>query len=90
MYFDQNYKFIHKGQINNSPALVQIMACRRPVDKALYESMMVGLLIHICVTRPHLVNKTVCHYCIAVDKVLKHSRVIFIDICHGPPKSIII
>ena len=51
-------KFVPKGRINIIPALVQIMAGHRPGDKALYEPMMVGLLTHICVTRPHWVNDT--------------------------------
>ena len=46
-------KFVPKGPINNIPALVQIMAWRRPGDKPLSESMMVSLPTHICVTRPH-------------------------------------
>ena len=45
-------KFIPKGPINNIPALVQIMAWRRPGDKPLSEPMMVYLLTHICVTLP--------------------------------------
>ena len=45
-------KFVPKGPINNIPALVQIMAWRRPGDKPLSEPMMVNLLAHICVTRP--------------------------------------
>ena len=45
-------KFIHKGPINNIPALVQIMAWRRPGGKPLSEPMMVSLLTHICVARP--------------------------------------
>ena len=46
-------KFVPKGPINNIPALVQIMAWRRPGDKPLSEAaMMVSLLTHICVTRP--------------------------------------
>ena len=45
-------KFVLKGQINNIPALVQIMAWRRPGDKPLSEPMMVNLTTHICVTRP--------------------------------------
>ena len=49
-------KFVPKGPINNIPALVQIMAWRRPGDKSLYEPMMVCLLTHICVTRPQWVN----------------------------------
>ena len=49
-------KFAPKGSINNIPALVQIMAWRRPGDQPLSESMMVSLLTHICVTRPQWVN----------------------------------
>ena len=52
-------KFVPKGPINNIPALVQIMAWRRPGDKPLSELMMVSLLTHICVTRPQWVNE--CH-----------------------------
>ena len=49
-------KFVPKGPINNIPALFQIMAWRRPGDKPLFETMMVTLLTHICVTRPQWVN----------------------------------
>ena len=49
-------KFVPKGPINNIPALVQIMAWRRPGDKSLSEAMMVNLPTHICVTRPQWVN----------------------------------
>ena len=52
-------KFVPKGPINNIPALVQIMAWRRPGDKPLSEAMMVSLLTHICVTRPQWVNRCV-------------------------------
>ena len=45
-------KFVPKVPINNIPALVQIMAWRRPGDKPLSEPMMVVLPTHICVTRP--------------------------------------
>ena len=45
-----------KGPINKFPALVQIMAWRRPGDKPLSEPMMVSLPTHICVTRPQWVN----------------------------------
>ena len=45
-----------KVRINNIPALVQIMAWRRPGDKPLSEPMMDSLLTHICVTRPQWVN----------------------------------
>ena len=49
-------KFLPKGPINNIPALVQIMAWRRPGDKPLSEPMMVSLTMHICVTRPQWVK----------------------------------
>ena len=48
-------KFVPKVGINNIPALVQIMACRRPGGKPLSEPMMVSLLTHICVTPPQWV-----------------------------------
>ena len=50
-------KFVPKVPINNIPALVQIMAWRRPGDKPLSEPMMDSLLTHICVTRPQWVMK---------------------------------
>ena len=50
-------KFVPKGLINNIPALVQIMAWRRPGDKPLSVPMMLGLLMHICVNRPQWVKK---------------------------------
>ena len=49
-------KFVPKGPINNIPALVQIMAWRRPGDKPLSEPMMFRLPTHICVTRPQWVK----------------------------------
>ena len=49
-------KFVPKVRINKIPALVQIMAWRRPGDKPLSESMLVSLPTHICVTRPQWVN----------------------------------
>ena len=55
-------KFVPKGPINNIPALVQIMAWRRPGDKPLSEPMMASLTTHICVTRPQWVKKTYDHY----------------------------
>ena len=47
-------KIVPKGQINNIPAMVQIMAWHRPGDKPLSEPMMVSLLTHICLTLPEL------------------------------------
>ena len=52
-------KFVPKGLINNIPALVQIMAWRRPGDKPLTEPMMVNLLTHICVTRSQWVKRAI-------------------------------
>ena len=49
-------KFVPKGPINNIPALVQIMAWRRPGDKPLSEPMLVWSLTHICITRPQWVK----------------------------------
>ena len=49
-------KLVSKGPINNIPAMVQIMAWRRPGDKPLSEPMVVSLLMHICVARPQWVN----------------------------------
>ena len=49
-------KFVPNVPINNIPALVQIMAWRRPGDKPLSEPMMVKLRTHICVTRPQRIN----------------------------------
>ena len=51
-------KFVPQGPINNIPALVQMMAWRRPGDKPLSGPMMVRLPTHICVTRPQWVNFT--------------------------------
>ena len=50
-------KSVSMGPINNIPALVQIMAWRRPGDRPLSEPMMVSLPTRICVTRPQWVNQ---------------------------------
>ena len=50
-------KFVPKGVFNNIPALVQIMAWRRPGDKPLSEPMMLRLPTHICITQPQWVNQ---------------------------------
>ena len=65
IFFNQNIwvsveislKFAPKGPINNIPALVQILAWRRPGDKPLSEPMIVSLLTHICVTQPQWVKE---------------------------------
>ena len=49
-------KFVPKVWINNIPALIQIMAWRRPGDKPLSGPMMLRLPTHICVTRPQWVK----------------------------------
>ena len=49
-------KFVPKGPVYNIPALVQIMAWRRPGYKPLSEPMVVRLLTQICVTRPQWVK----------------------------------
>ena len=51
-------KFVPKGLINNIPALVQVMAWRRPGDKPLSEPMLISLPTHICITRPQWVNES--------------------------------
>ena len=52
-------KFVPRGPINSIPALVQIMAWRRPGDKPLSEPMMVSFPTHICVARPQWVKAVV-------------------------------
>ena len=49
-------KVVPMGPINIIPALVQIMAWRRPGDKPLSEPMVVSLTTHMCVTRPQWVK----------------------------------
>ena len=58
--FDNQLKFVHKGPINNIPALVQIMAWCRPGDKPLSEPMLVSLLTCTCITRPQWVKQASC------------------------------
>ena len=43
IFIEISLKFIPKGPIKNIPALVQIMAWRRPGDKPLFEPVMVSL-----------------------------------------------
>ena len=57
--------FVPTVQINNIPALVLIMAWRRPGDKPLSEPMMVCLLKQICVTRPQWVKPRM-HFSIGI------------------------
>ena len=48
--------FASKGPINYIPAVIPIMAWRRPGDKSLSEPMVVSLPTHTCVTRPQWDN----------------------------------
>ena len=50
-------KFVPNCPIDNIPALVQIIAWRRPGDKPLSEPMMVNLPTHINVARPQWDNR---------------------------------
>ena len=54
-------KFVPQGPIKNIPALVQIMAWRRPGDKPLSGLTMVRLPTHICVTLPQWFNWIPCN-----------------------------
>ena len=74
-------KFVPKVPINDIPALVQIMAWRRPGDKLLSEPVMFSLLTLICVImwRWWSYDITEMHYCfISQPKVTlgykKHLR----------------
>ena len=49
-------KFLLKGPTENNPALVYIVAWRRPGVKPLSEPMMVNSLTRICITQPQWVN----------------------------------
>ena len=67
-------------QLTNIPALVQIMAWRRPGDKPLYEPMLVKLPTHICVTRPQWVIKW--DHVIPDSDISRNHSITFI--CHWP------
>ena len=55
-------KFIPSGPGSNIPALVQIMAWRRPGDQPLSEPMLTHKLTHICCTRGRSVNLNLRQY----------------------------
>ena len=69
---DISLNYVHKGHIYNIPSSVQITACRRPGDKALFEAMMVSLMTHICVIRPQWVNTWASCWCYCV--IIYNSR----------------
>ena len=66
--FEISMKFILKGEINSIPALVQIMAWRRPGDKTLSEPMMIILLMHISFTQPQWVKVWILVTAIQIQK----------------------
>ena len=80
-------KFVPKVLINNIPALIQIMAWRRPGDKPLSELMMVNSATHICVTWHQwvkvLVNTSLItvlsHGKLTLDNTLKHTIDVYKD-----------
>ena len=76
-------KFVPKVQINNIPALVQIMAWRRSGDKPLSEPMMVSLLTHICITLPQWVNQkpisVAVMSCHPPSKIISYAACIFLE-----------
>ena len=73
-------KLVPKGPSNNIPALIQIIAWRRPGGKPLSEPMMVILLAHICDNRPQWVNKTeACDYQ-QLKKNDKHLHKMFVSL----------
>ena len=55
-------KFVPNNNNDNIPALVWIMAWRRPDNKPLSEPMMVRLPAHICVTRPQWIKRHRVHW----------------------------
>ena len=52
-----HWSLLLRGSINNIPALVQIMAWRRPGGKPLFEPVMVRSPTHICVPWPQWVKQ---------------------------------
>ena len=73
--------FAPKAPINNIPALVQIMAWRRPGDKPLSEPMMVKLLTHICVTRPQWVKTSIRdHHSFPYKPILKYQWLVALNL----------
>ena len=82
-------KFVSLCPIDNIPALVQIMAWRRPGNKPLSEPMMASLLMHICVTRPQWVNQTY----LKITSLLWNGHILFMfpafyfhsQLCHIVP-----
>ena len=70
-------KFGHKDPINNIPALVHMMAWRRPGDKPLSEPMVVRLPTHLCVTRPQLLLNSTRHNFIKAQGITPSHKNVF-------------
>ena len=63
--------FVAKVPINNIPALMKVMAWRRPGDKPISETIMVRIMTYICVTWPQWVTgKNYNQYCLKGGKLL--------------------
>ena len=71
-----HWSLFPRVQINNIPALVQVMAWCRPDDKALSEPMMVSLLMHICLTQLQWVKTHITNFDrgrVPVCRILKRN-----------------
>ena len=62
IFIKLSLKFVPKGPINNTPALVQIMAWHWPGIKPLSEPMIVSLMMYICVARSQWIKMPFCLY----------------------------
>ena len=79
-------KFVPKCWINNIPALVQMMAWRRPGDKPLSEPMMV--IMRTSMSPPLLVkgpHETDRHTAVYVPQIVTNSYNIITVPCNNPP-----
>ena len=56
IFINISLEFVSNGPVDNIPALVRVMAWRRLGEKPLSEPIVVSLLTHIFVTRPHWVK----------------------------------
>ena len=74
-------KFVPKGPINNTPALVQKMAWRHSGDKPLSEPMMVCLPTHICITQPQWVKTPTMHRSLSPSKTKNNTYKYIPKIC---------
>ena len=87
IYIKIALKFVPKGTINNIPALVQIMAWRRPGDKPLSEPMMVRLPTHIC-SRPQWVKAHIIVCSSKKPKCYKRITCVWLIMLHVFPNHL--